>query len=94
MVIITGHIAFYAGESTFPGIDNAIMLLGGNQAHKVCIFPISKSRVKKYLEPVKAPQGWMPSRHLGQFEMSSYNRLDDKGYDMEQLEKNAQLIGQ
>jgi uncharacterized protein (TIGR02594 family) len=93
VVILTGHIAFYGGETQFPGIDNAILLLGGNQAHKVCIFPISKSKVKKFLEPVKAPTGWMPSRHISQFEMASFNRLDDKGYVMEELEKTARIIG-
>lgn len=93
VVILTGHIAFYAGESQFPGIDNAVMILGGNQAHRVCIFPVSKAVVKKYLEPVKAPPGWMPGRHISQFGMSSFNRLDDKGYVMDQMEKTARTLG-
>jgi uncharacterized protein (TIGR02594 family) len=92
VVVITGHIAFYAGEATFPGLDNAILLLGGNQAHRVCILPLPKSYVLMYLEPVKAPAGWQPSRHVEPQAMSSYNRFDDRGYAVEALEHNLVVI--
>jgi hypothetical protein len=48
--------------------------------------------VLEYLEPIKAPAGWMPSHHLSALEMAGFNRLDDKSFAMDILERNTKLI--
>lgn len=95
IVIIPGHIAFFAGySSAFDGIQDTvkgIKLLGGNQGHRVCELPLSESYVTMYLRPRKAPFGWQPSRHYSDGAMRAYNRLDDHSYAMEILCKDVQI---
>lgn len=95
IVLIPGHIAFYAGKATnFEGIQDsveAIILMGGNQGHRVCQLPITNNYVTLFLRPRKAPAGWMPSRHFSQMAMQSYNRLDDRSYAMDILCKNVEI---
>ena len=87
VVLLSGHITLYFGKATLPGFDGAILILGGNQAHAVNVLPIQSSLVQGYYEPIKAPPGWTPSRHLSNSSMNSYNRIDDNGYIKTILEK-------
>lgn len=90
IVILQGHICFYVGKANFPGFDQAILILGGNQGHSVNVLPIKESYVMEYMEPIKSDPNWRPSRHLKSSSMYSFNRLDDKGYINEILDKELQ----
>lgn len=91
VVTLQGHITLYFGKAPFPGFDGAILILGGNQAHAVNVLPIAERYVVAYWEPIKAPVGWVPSRHLSSDSMAGYNRIDDRGYVNAIIEKAAKM---
>lgn len=91
IITMAGHITFYAGKANLPGLDIAILILGGNQGHAVNELPIAESNVVAYWEPIKAPKGWVPSRFLSRDSMMGFNRIDDKGYMAAVIEKALQI---
>lgn len=78
IVLIPGHIAFFAGWLDLPGYGKAVMIFGGNQAHRVCVFPIGTGNVLYFLVPRKAPANWKPRLHFNEEIAGSSNKLDDK----------------
>jgi hypothetical protein len=85
VVIIPGHTAFFGGWLDLPGYGKAVLLLGGNQAHRVCVLPVGTGNVMCFMEPKKAPPGWEPKKHVNANRMGE-QKLDDKTYMMSILE--------
>jgi hypothetical protein len=88
IVFIPGHIAFFDGWVDLPGFTphTVFNLLGGNQNHRVCVFPLGEGWAQIFLHPTKAPIGWVPRKHFGFDLTSAENRLDDKTNIMSVME--------
>ena len=78
VVLIPGHIAFFNGWLDLPGYGKAVMVLGGNQAHRVCVLPIGTANIVYFMVPRKAPPGWHPRRHFNEKIAGMESKLDDK----------------
>ncbi len=85
IVIIPGHIALFAGWLDLPGYGKAVLILGGNQASRVCVLPVGAGNVLYFMEPRKAPDGWAPKKHVNSSRLMD-EKLDDKTYMMSILE--------
>jgi hypothetical protein len=86
IVLIPGHIAFFGGWLDLPGYGRAVLLLGGNQAHRVCYLPIGTANVMYFLVPRKATADWKPRHHFNEELAASGNLLNDKTNIMSILE--------
>jgi uncharacterized protein (TIGR02594 family) len=84
--LMQSHIAFFGGWLDLPGYGKAVLLLGGNQAHRVCVLPVGEANILYFMAPRKAPEGWNPRHHFAESIATSTNKLDDKSGIMSILE--------